>query len=139
MDKSLLTSIKYFTGEEIRATGGTIAGVSYQLFQRLDSLREMLGVPLNLLKGGLNSGKHLGNKDVHFQGIAADFIVSTKDPTIVFRAMMDCRFSGIGIYWNGVIYSYHADIREAKRTALWMAVKDRRAWKYLPFEIKKLA
>lgn len=136
MTKTQLLSLKYFSREvEITSTGGTLEGLSYELFQRLDKLRERICSPINILKGGLNSGKHINNNDVHSQGLACDFVTKHSSITGVFRAALDSGFLGIGIYWNGRTYSFHVDIR--KYQAFWFGVKDApgKEWEYLPFEI----
>ena len=123
---------------EIIATGGTVAGVSLLLFQRLDNLRENIGLPVMLLPGGLNSGHHISNTDVHAQGLAADFYFTQSiDYNLVFWAMIDAGFKGIGLYWNGTAPSYHADVRPTAKTARWIGLAKPPAteWTYLGLEL----
>lgn len=135
-----LQSVRHFSEAEIIATGGNIAGLSFLLFQRLDQIRDWTG-PIKLLPGGLNSGQHISNVDVHAQGLAADWYYDNPlAPTFVFRAMIDAGLKGIGIYWNGAAYSFHGDVRPTERIVYWFGVKKSPAedWQYLPLTLSDL-
>jgi uncharacterized protein YcbK (DUF882 family) len=120
-----LGTIAHFTKSEIEKVGGTLYGLSIELFQRLDKLRDMLATPMHLLSGGLNSGHHISNRDVHALGEAADFYVDPSIPFLtVWRAALDCGFHGIGVYWNEYAYSFHVDIRKQDNFSFWYGVRE---------------
>ena len=133
-----LSTIRHFSRSEIEASGGSVEGLSFALFQKLDRLRDCFGRPLSLLSGGLNSGRHISNTDVHAQGIAADLVPiepqGAADVTGMFRAFLDAGLHGFGAYWGSQgVRSYHVDDRPSY--ALWLAVWDaaKGDWGYLPW------
>jgi hypothetical protein len=133
-----LSTIKHFSKKEIENSGGNVFGLNYDLFIKLDKLRDVLGWPMKIPTGGLNSGKHISNTDVHALGEACDFFRADGLPvdyTVVFRAAVQVDFNGIGIYWNGYIYSFHVDVRNYQ--AYWYGVHQAGAteWIYKEFKI----
>ncbi|GEM_PF-2089285 len=108
--------IKHFTAEEIEATGADIAKVQLSLVVAMDRFRGYLGRPFNLIKDGMTTGKHKAPE--HPSGLAVDGFVPGLDGITspitaedVLKCAVKAGFHGIGIYWNGLIYSFHLDLR----------------------------
>jgi len=109
-------SIKYFTEQEVLATGAKLVDVERTLIGRLDLLRAKLGCPIGL--NSLTTGRHV-TQSYHYQGVAADIrIPITMKPAahVVVQAAIDIGFRGIGVYTWG----FHVDLRE--NCALWKRV-----------------
>lgn len=108
--------IAHFTAEEIEATGANLAHVQIRLLTAMERFREKLGRPFKLIPGGMTTGNHKAPE--HAAGLAVDGFVPGLDgvaDTItaedVFKAALGAGFRGIGVYWNGSIYSFHLDLR----------------------------
>ena len=137
MTDAEMATIRHFSKAEIIQSGGNPAGLSYDLFRRADVWRDLVGWPVSIPLGGTNSGHHISNTDVHAVGEALD--VYRKDGLPVnynyaFRAALQVGFMGIGIYWNGFIYSFHFDVRNYQ--AWWYGVRKpgELEWRY--YDIK---
>lgn len=132
MTDAQISQLRYFTKEEIAKTDANISGLQFPLFQRLDLLRNRLGRKIRLLRNGLNTGNHKSIE--HSQGLACDFYLDPRDGEVdyyfVFKCAIDCGFNKIGIYWNGLQYSFHLAI--AQKAAFWSATKTKTGepWKF---------
>lgn len=107
-----------FSVEEVKKHGNLqlIHDETLRAWQRV---RDIIGVPLHILaiikkstwhKNGraidVTLGGELGNAHVN------DFV----------ETMLDCGFHGIGVYWNGIAWSFHGDVRGKHQ--LWTGLKD---------------
>lgn len=109
-------NIRHFTPEEIEATGADLKKVQVVLVAAMDRFREILGRPFKLIKDGMTTGHHKAPE--HAAGLAVDGFVpgldGVADPITaedVLKAALKAGFHGIGVYWNGGIYSFHFDLR----------------------------
>lgn len=108
--------IKYFTPEEFESTGAILDHVQLQLALAMDRFRGYMGRPFALIKHGMTTGKHKAPE--HATGLAVDgYVPRLDDPhdnikaEDVFKDALLAGFRGIGVYWNGRIYSFHLDLR----------------------------
>lgn len=126
--------IKHFTKEEIERTGAKLADVKTELIIVLDDFRELAGRVVVLLPNGMTTGQHKAKE--HPQGKAVDIGFRETDGAVDMQAMfisaLEAGFTGIGIYWNGIAYSMHLDMRESY--SFWKGTKNHgdTAWRYLP-------
>ncbi len=118
--------ITHFTPEEIQATGADLDKVQGKLIIAMEEFRKVLGRPFVLVKDGMTTGNHKAPE--HAGGLAVDGYVpglDGKDDPItsedVFKAALKAGFRGIGIYWNGALYSFHLDLR--KDFSFWTGTK----------------
>jgi len=134
MDLNDFHYIKHFTAKEVKATGADITDVKFELMMALEKLRIILGRPMILLKNGLTTGSH--KSPTHPQGQACDFYFTNSHGAVfvnaVFKSIIKAGFKGVGIYWNGNLYSFHVDRRE--EYSFWSATKPEpgNPWKYGP-------
>lgn len=113
-----------FSPEEIAKTGARLEDVRLVLFVCLQNFRTALRQNISLLFNGLTTGFHVSPE--HPRGEAVDFIISGDiDIRRVVVLLIRAGFNGIGVYWNGQIYSFHADLRSVERFAIWTGVKDK--------------
>lgn len=124
--------IRYFTANEVKATGASLKDVQPRLIQHLDRFRGFIGQPVHLIENGLTTGKHTSG--THRDGIAADIYTSPLDPQIAFKCALKADFRGIGLYY---IYehgweSMHLDLRS--EYGFWRGGKKKtnRKWDYFP-------
>ena len=127
--------IDRFSAEEIEATCAKLADVQASLMSSLNRLRNLVGQPFALLKNGLTTGNHASC--YHGKGLAADVVIGnglvTHTTDVLFKAIR-IGFNGVGLYHNGLIYSWHFDLRETPST--WSAVKGREGtWMYSPLMV----
>lgn len=127
--------IEHFTADEIEATGAILAHVQIRLIVAMERFRVALGRPFKLIVGGMTTGNHKAPE--HAAGLAVDGFVpgldGVDDPITaedVFKAALHGGFHGIGVYWNGGIYSFHLDLRP--KFSFWTGVKSPgvSGWKY---------
>ncbi len=115
-----------FTPEEVTATGARLSDVAAIQMVALQSFRVIVDRRVVLLPGGMTSGKHASEE--HPMGLAADVAFYEQDGPIsfkkIYRAALDSRFTGIGIYHNGAAYSMHLGLRP--RHVHWVAWKKHR-------------
>ena len=112
-------NIRYFDKKEVEETGSKIEDVEYETIRKLDDFREMIACPVYLIKNGLTTGEHKSGE--HPEGKAVDFVLGEqKRAKEIFNCLLECGFRGIGIYWNTITNSYHADIGKYRS---WKAVK----------------
>ena len=70
------------------------------------------------------------------EGMAVDIAFREEDGAVdiqeIFICALQAGYTGIGIYWNGIAWSFHFDLRPIY--AFWTAVKGHReiAWIYRP-------
>lgn len=107
-------------------TGANISIVKFSLLLGLDRVRRDLSRRIILLRNGLTSGEHSAPE--HRQGIAVDFTFLPKDGPIdqsclytLLKAAIDHGFRGVGFYFNGIMWSFHLDLR--KDLTLWTGRK----------------
>jgi len=113
--------IANFTPGEVQATGARIEDVNVFLLVALQRLRIALDRPITLLPAGLTTGSHASFQ--HPNGTAADIVVhgagTDITPKRVIYSAIDAGFRGIGLYWNGVVYSFHFDLGPDIRRWAW--------------------
>jgi hypothetical protein len=122
MQLSDFNGIRYFTAEEVEATGAKIEDVQENTIITIDRLRAELGRPIKLVRNGITTGKHSSHR--HYNGNAIDFTIdglSHKEAVQVALLMASVGFRGIGVYFNGSSYSFHGDFRANLTT--WFGVK----------------
>lgn len=121
----------YFTFDELEATGADLTKIKVGLMVSLMSYRAAVGEPVHLIKDGLTSGKHEPNS-LHYQGCAVDFFVRSRKISIDHHVslLLQAGFRGIGVYYNGKIITFHADLRS--KFTFWSGVKTVAGapWKY---------
>jgi len=128
-------AIPFFPEKEICATGARLEDVQLETIQALQVWRVMINRTVHLQFNGLTSGEHKAIQ--HSRGLAVDCFLSQKEGgTNDFRVMsihamqaLEAGFKGIGIYWNGLMYSYHFDLGPYR---FWSASKKQgeNAWNY---------
>jgi hypothetical protein len=125
--------IKHFKQNEITDTGATIEDVNFRLIVAYDHLRSMINRPVKFVKNGFTTGNHHSKQ--HSAGLAGDCIINDKNTdTLQIAQIVECAlesgFRGIGIYWNGSMYSYHLDLRD--KYSFWTGIKNNPGdeWKY---------
>ena len=114
--------LENFTYREVERTGAKIKGVKFQTMWTLQLVRTRIKKRIRLMANGLNSGKHKSKE--HPDGEAVDFAVAAiktfaQVMTVIYY-MLEAGFKGIGVYWNGVAYSFHGDIG---RRRMWATIK----------------
>jgi hypothetical protein len=119
------------TEKMVSDTGGNMSTLKPELIEALDRMfHHSLDIKceLHFPPSGFNSGKHDG--PWHPRGAAVDFYLTGNQPPIfeIIALMILSGFTGIGVYWNGKIISFHGDIRPD--FAQWVAVKRDGSWKY---------
>jgi len=104
--------VRFFSAEEIEATGAKLHRVQRRLIYALDDFRRALGCPVILLHNGMTTGDHASY--THGIGLAADIAFREADHPKNMRVLpmmaVSVGFRGIGMYWNGVGYSMHLDL-----------------------------
>lgn len=118
--------ITNFTPQEIIATGARVEDVQLVTMQAIQRFRTAVRRSIFIPPGGLTSGDHVSKE--HSLGLAIDVRFSPADGTVdnwaLFRAYMyegiKAGFSGVGIYWNGSMYSFHFDFGAIR---MWAGVK----------------
>lgn len=116
--------INCVTPEDVAKTGAKIADVSLILMLRLQAFSTLIPYKIVLLENGMTSGKH--SSPLHLRGYAVDVAFNSEQSKIkiydLWKAAIQAGFTGIGVYWNGVAYSMHLDVR--KCIAFWGARKN---------------
>jgi hypothetical protein len=125
----VLMSITRITPAMVRDTGAKLEDVQAETIGRLNRVCNLINQDPILLRNGITTGDH--KSETHPRGQAIDWAFA-KDvaPSDVFKAVLTAGFHGYGIYWNGKVYSYHADTRQSY--AFWTAVKSpsQPGWRY---------
>lgn len=131
MDIEDFRNIQFFRPKEIEATGAKLEDVDTVLIKRLDKLRNLLGLRIDLIKNGMTTGRHVS--EGHKLGRAADVFIPTKNPYKVFKTALLCDLTRIGIYWNGEAYSFHLEREYRKTFGFWQKIKFNGKWIDIPF------
>lgn len=127
MTKENFKLITYFTQKEIETTGAKIEDIDFRTLKTLDRLRSKIGIPIKLQINGITTGRH--SSPYHKFGKAVDFyFIKPINFRLVYDKMLLIGFNGIGIYWNGKMYSYHGDSGDSFR--FWKAKKIKGVWQY---------
>jgi hypothetical protein len=108
------------TKEEVLSTGANIDGLDYDAMCIHDSFRKLLpsGCRVEFLPNGLNSGDH--KSEGHKKGTAHDFtVVGPASLFVILHTMIRAGYNGIGIYHNGVCYSFHGETGNMRSWVGW--------------------
>ena len=119
---------KNFTRDEFECQCGkcTAQMIDTELVDKLQRIREVLGVPLKITSGYRcivhNASKNVGGSpnSKHRYGMAADWrtLNRTVNPVALGIIAQAVGFGGIGIYWHPKAAMCHADTRTGKATWL---------------------
>jgi len=128
-----------FPKEEVLHTGALLGDVQLKLMLALQTFRILVDRRVGLIVNGLTTGDHKAKE--HFLGLAVDGFLWPADGPIdmnlIFKAALTAGFKGIGIYWNGLQYSFHLDLRDVY--GFWGGYKDKKKgikdWIYIPILI----
>jgi hypothetical protein len=124
MKRDAFDQFKNFTLEEVQRTGAFVPGLRFMLFDRLQTFRNLIFRRVLLLKHGLNSGTHVSV--FHNNGLAVDFTLDPSegpvDVNYIVALLIQVGFKGVGVYWNGEQWSFHADLRS--KGALWKQIEN---------------
>ena len=103
--------LKYFTQGEVERSGAKIEDVKYKTMIALDDFRGLIDRKVFILKNGMTSGGH--RSETHKNGEAVDNRIDGDPihPKIVLYTALQVGFRGFGVYWNGMTYTYHFDLR----------------------------
>lgn len=114
--------IRDFKPYEVTRVGSKLAQIQLKLMVQAQMMRDVLGRRVRIIC--LTRGKHKP-KSYHYDGRAMDFVLYVEDGAIsisdVFKAAIKAGFCGVGIYWNGVAWSFHVDTRP--EYGFWCAYK----------------
>ncbi len=128
-------NINDYTPEEVERTGAKLADVQLRTMIAQQTFRTILDRRVGLLVNGMTTGGHKAIQ--HGQGLAIDSFLYPDDGAIdtngIFKAALTAGFKGIGIYWNGIQYSFHLDLRS--EYGFWAGYKDSakgvKNWEYV--------
>ena len=117
----------HFTAEEMRCKETNEEGVTAELMDKLEELRELCGFPLVVSSGfrgllhsieraKINRGKAPGT---HNQGIAADIAINGGEAVTLLKHALAIGFTGIGINQRAAWANrfIHLDLR--KESTIW--------------------
>jgi len=111
--------IQNVRAQDITGTGAPLDSVNVFLVRRLDEFVGRAGVKVVFLPNGLTTGVH--RSTWHPRGLAADIAFDVDQDEVdiyaLWKLAIEVGFRGVGIYWNGVAYSMHLDLRP--RLAFW--------------------
>lgn len=125
-------NIDNFTPGEVEDTGANLADVQLETMIAIQKYRETIRRRVKLAFNGITTGKH--KSPLHPGGKAIDSYLLPEDGPIktldILKAALKAEFTGIGIYWNGKLYSTHFDLRP--NYALWSGIKNfgEKSWDY---------
>ena len=117
---------------DVEETGASLDSVQAQTIATLQNVVDTIERPARLIKNGLTTGSH--NAKEHAVGLAVDFYfinkVDKSEINQIIFAMIRAGFNGIGVYWNGNIFSFHGDLRATP--VVWRGEKSgiEEQWKY---------
>ena len=125
-----LANFTYFS--DFQHTRGNLRKMKFEVFQRLQALRDLLPKGNFLKVLSTNAGSHVDNSE-HYKGKAVDVFCPMKDLTIntFVELALTVGFKGIGVYINASgVPSFHLDIR--KDFQLWFGSKEgeEKTWTY---------
>lgn len=113
-----------FTKKEVEETGAKLEDVKLALMRSIQKFREYIRRRVILVENGITTGNH--KSIMHPDGKAIDGTLYIEDGPInihiLFKGALEAGFKGIGIYWNGIQYSFHFDLRN--NYAFWIGIKD---------------
>jgi len=120
--------ILHIKEKDITSSGADLADINLFFIIALDKFFGTLfveyGIHAVILFNGLTTGNH--KSFTHKRGLAGDiaFAVSASEMSIysIWKKAIEAGFKGIGLYWNGVAYSMHLDLRPS--LAFWSMRKD---------------
>ena len=114
--------------DNIVSTGANVGTLNIGFFVKLQRFYDIIGTEFYIMKNGLNSGKHTPD-GAHYDCLAGDLAFYVEvDPYKVYKAAVQAGFLGIGVYWNGKVYSFHLDTRASFGS--WGAKKVNGSWQY---------
>lgn len=109
-----------FTREEV-AKHGDLSKIEIRVLYKLQELRSLLRVPISIIA-------IIKESTWHKNGHAIDFVFNGKLNGLhvneLVELMLTVGFTGIGVYWNGVAWSFHGDVRP-NGIQLWTGIKGR--------------
>lgn len=127
-----------FSKKEIEATGAKIDDIDFNSFHKLQYFRRSINRRVKFQLNGITSGNH--SSEEHKEGKAFDIYFDKRDGIVdfgkakryIYAAVVE-GFTGIGLYYNGKMYSLHLDCGEKIRR--WIAGKKEgeKNWKYFSF------
>lgn len=130
-----------FDQPEVELTGASLAEIQLRLMLSTQLFRTAIGRRVGLIRNGMTTGDH--KAPWHPLGLAVDGHLYADDGPVelsdIVKAALTAGFKGIGVYWNGVQFSFHLDLRPD--WDFWSGEKDRKAgglmgaWKYGPLFI----
>lgn len=123
--------LRHVRARDILATGAPLDSVNVFLAVKVDRFVAATGLPFVFLRNGLTTGNH--RSSWHPRGLAVDGAFNVDQDQVriydVWKTAIECGFHGIGLYWNGVAYSFHLDLRPGLK--FWGGTKVRGVeWKY---------
>lgn len=132
MTKEQLNTLLFTKEKDIVDNHGTVEGMDYQTLLNFDNLCLNLqdyGCKAIILDNGLNSGDHVSES--HKKGEAIDFTID-KDILLftIIVLMVRAGFNGIGVYYNGNVYSFHGDIGSIRQ---WVGFKKKGEKQWHPY------
>lgn len=117
-------NIDNYTPDEVINTGAMLDDVQLRTMIALQTFRTILDRRVGILFNGMTTGKHKAKE--HPMGLAVDGFLypddGVIDTSVIFKAAVTAGFKGIGIYWNGIQYSFHLDLRSDY--GIWGGYKD---------------
>lgn len=117
---------------DFKQVGGNLSEMDFEVYRRLQSLRDSLPAGNYIQVLSANSGGHSSNS-FHYKGMAIDAFIPLVNTRIdrVFELAIEAGFKGIGIYKNRAgVYSFHFDIRDSY--TFWRGTKagTQTSWNY---------
>lgn len=133
MDRQQLSFTPHFSEKEITRTGAKLKDINFESMYKLEVFRVRIGRRVLFQKNGITTGDH--SSEGHKKGKAFDVRFDTRDGKVDFafclkalKTALSVGFVVIGLYFNGIEYSFHLEDSEEYR--FWRAVKDGKGWKY---------
>ena len=124
-----------FSHSEIKKANGKLSGIDFETFMRLQNLRIAIKRRIYFQINGINSGNHF--LESHPKGKAYDIYFDSRDGIIAFHDAISILkkallvgFNEIGLYWNGIMYSFH--FGRGSKYRFWSAEKktEKKDWAY---------
>lgn len=113
--------------EKIEDTGAKLSDVNVYTIIKLQDFIDESKIDFALIKNGITTGRH--SSPLHPKGLAVDIAVITNQKIYIVWKIAIKHFCGVGLYWNGKIYSLHLDMRP--RPGYWSGTKNSDgSWKY---------
>jgi hypothetical protein len=110
-------NVKHFQPREV----GQAEKMNLLFMARLDFLREVTGVPIDVNEAYATDGHQDDPPSFHYSGMAADIVIRHYSLEEMFQWAILCGFTGVGIYPHWNTPGIHVDIRPiVDRVATWM-------------------